>query len=60
MQSSAPVLIVGPVVGVAIGLLQAVTRIRAQTLAYARKIVAIFIALLIFRSRMAARLTSRH
>ena len=45
---SAPVLIVGLVVGVGIGLLQALTQIQEQTLVYAPKILAIFLALLIF------------
>lgn len=48
VQLSAPVLIVGLVVGVAIGLFQALTQIQEATLVYAPKIVAIFISLLIF------------
>lgn len=54
VRISAPVLIVGLVVGVAIGLLQALTQIQEQTLVYAPKIVAIFLALLIFFPLMAA------
>ena len=41
-------LIVGLVVGVGIGLLQALTQIQEATLVYAPKIVAIFVSLLIF------------
>ena len=48
IQLSAPVLIVGLVVGVSIGLLQALTQIQEQTLIYAPKIVAIFLSLLVF------------
>ena len=48
IQMCAPVLIVGLIVGVGIGLLQALTQIQEQTLVYAPKIVAIFISLLVF------------
>ncbi|MFY8209422.1 MULTISPECIES: flagellar biosynthesis protein FliQ [Caulobacter] len=48
LQLCAPVLIVGLIVGVAIGLFQALTQIQEATLVYAPKIVAIFISLLIF------------
>ena len=48
IQLSAPVLLVGLVVGVGIGLLQALTQIQEATLVYAPKIVAIFISLLVF------------
>jgi len=48
LQLSAPILIVGLVVGVAIGLLQALTQIQEATLVYAPKILAIFLSLLIF------------
>lgn len=54
IQLSAPVLAVGLVVGVAIGLLQAVTQIQEATLIYAPKILAIFVALLIFLPLMGA------
>ena len=50
----APVLLVGLVVGVGIGLLQALTQIQEQTLVFAPKIVAIFISLLIFLPMMGA------
>jgi flagellar biosynthetic protein FliQ len=42
-----PVMIVGLVVGVVIGLLQALTSIQESTLVYVPKILAIFIALLV-------------
>jgi len=54
IQLSAPVLIVGLVVGVGIGLLQALTQIQEATLVAAPKIVAIFISLLIFLPLMGA------
>lgn len=54
IQLSAPVLLVGLVVGVGIGLLQAVTQIQEATLIYAPKIVAIFVALLLFLPLMGA------
>ena len=48
LELSAPVLIVGLVVGAGIGLLQALTQIQEQTLIYAPKILAIFTSLLVF------------
>ncbi|WP_310541976.1 flagellar biosynthesis protein FliQ [Phenylobacterium sp.] len=54
LQLCAPVLIVGLVVGVAIGLMQAQTQIQEATLVYAPKIVAIFISLLLFLPLMGA------
>lgn len=57
IQLSAPVLLVGLVVGVGIGLLQALTQIQEATLIYAPKIVAIFISLLIFLPMMGALLS---
>jgi flagellar biosynthetic protein FliQ len=54
LQLCAPVLLVGLVVGVSIGLLQALTQIQEQTLVYAPKIVAIFVSLLIFLPLMGA------
>jgi flagellar biosynthetic protein FliQ len=47
IQMAAPVLIVGLVVGVGIGLLQALTQVQVATLVYAPKIIAIFLALLV-------------
>ena len=54
IQMSAPMLIVGLVVGVAIGLFQALTQIQEATLVYAPKIVAIFVSLLVFLPLMGA------
>jgi len=54
LQLSAPILIVGLVVGVSIGLMQALTQIQEATLVFAPKIVAIFLALLIFLPLMGA------
>lgn len=56
IQLCAPVLIVGLVVGVAIGLFQALTQIQEQTLIYAPKILAIFISLVLFLPLMGAML----
>ena len=52
IQLCAPVMLVGLVVGVAIGLFQALTQIQEQTLIYAPKIVAVFVSLLIFMPMM--------
>jgi len=54
LQLSAPVLLVGLVVGVGIGLVQALTQIQEQTLVFAPKIVAVFISLLVFMPLMGA------
>jgi flagellar biosynthetic protein FliQ len=54
IQLCAPCLLVGLVIGVAIGLFQALTQIQEQTLVYAPKIVAIFVSLLIFLPMMGA------
>lgn len=54
IQLCAPVLIVGLVVGVAIGLIQALTQIQEATLIYAPKIIAIFLSLLVFLPLMGA------
>lgn len=54
IQLCAPVLIVGLLVGVGIGLFQALTQIQEQTLVYAPKIIAIFISLLLFLPLMGA------
>ena len=54
LQLCAPVLIVGLIVGVGVGLMQALTPIQEATLVYAPKIVAIFISLLLFLPLMGA------
>ena len=48
IQLAAPILLVGLIVGVGIGLLQALTQIQEATLVSAPKIVAVFVALLVF------------
>jgi len=54
IQLSAPMLIVGLVVGVVIGLFQAPTQIQEATLVFAPKIVAVLVSLLIFLPIMGA------
>lgn len=54
IQLCAPVLIVGLIVGVVIGLFQALTQIQEATLIFAPKIIAIFVALLVFLPLMGA------
>ena len=56
IQLAAPILLVGLVVGVTIGLFQALTQIQEQTLIYAPKIIAIFVSLLLFLPLMGAML----
>jgi flagellar biosynthetic protein FliQ len=53
---SAPVMLVGLIVGVAISLLQALTQIQEMTLAFVPKILAIFVSLLIALPFMAEKL----
>jgi flagellar biosynthetic protein FliQ len=55
---SAPVMLVGLIVGVAISLLQALTQIQEMTLAFVPKILAIFVSLLIALPFMAERLNA--
>ena len=54
LQLTTPVMIVGLLVGVGIGLLQALTQIQEATLIYAPKILAIFVTLLICLPMMGA------
>ena len=53
---SAPVMLVGLVVGLAISLVQALTQIQEMTISFVPKILAIFIALLVALPFMAERL----
>jgi flagellar biosynthetic protein FliQ len=53
---SAPVMLVGLAVGVAISLLQALTQIQEMTIAFVPKILAIFVALLVALPFMAEQL----
>ncbi|HEY4141652.1 MAG TPA: flagellar biosynthesis protein FliQ [Pseudolabrys sp.] len=55
---SAPVMLVGLAVGVAISLLQALTQIQEMTLAFVPKIIAIFVSLLIALPFMADKLNA--
>ncbi|SDD45836.1 flagellar biosynthesis protein FliQ [Sporomusa acidovorans] len=48
MLVSAPMLILGLVVGVAVSVFQATTQIQEQSLAFIPKIIAVFVAVLIF------------
>jgi flagellar biosynthetic protein FliQ len=54
----APVMLIGLAVGVVIALLQALTQVQEMTLVFVPKIIAIFLALLIFLPLMAALLSS--
>lgn len=54
IQLASPVLIVGLIVGVTIGLFQALTQIQEATLIFAPKIIAIFISLLLLLPLMGA------
>lgn len=53
---SAPVMLVGLAVGVAISLLQALTQIQEMTIAFVPKILSIFVALLVALPFMAEKL----
>ena len=53
---SAPLMLVGLIVGVAISLLQALTQIQESTLVFVPKILAIFVAMLIALPFMADKL----
>jgi flagellar biosynthetic protein FliQ len=55
---SAPVMLVGLVVGVAVSLLQALTQIQEMTLAFVPKILAIFVSLLVALPFMAEKLNA--
>ena len=49
-----PIMLVGLVVGVAVSVLQALTQVQEQTLDFVPKIIAIFLALLLFLPVMGA------
>lgn len=57
LMVSLPVLIVSLIVGVLISIFQAVTQIQEATITFVPKIIATFIALLIFGSWMIGRLS---
>jgi flagellar biosynthetic protein FliQ len=48
LETSAPMLVLGLVVGLMVSIFQATTQIQEQTLAFIPKIVAVMLALLIF------------
>ncbi|PWE17540.1 flagellar biosynthetic protein FliQ [Marinicauda salina] len=54
LAMSAPVMLVGLAVGLMIALLQALTQVQEMTLVFVPKIIAIFIALLVFLPLMGA------
>ena len=54
IQLCTPVLLVALVVGVGVGLLQALTQIQEQTLVFAPKILAVFVTLLLVLPLMGA------
>jgi len=57
MLISAPLLVVGLVVGLAIAIFQATTQIQEMTLTFVPKIVAVMFAMLFFASWMMIKLT---
>lgn len=58
IQMCAPAMVVALVVGTVIGLLQALTQIQESTLVFVPKIVAVFVAIVIFMPFMGAALFS--
>ncbi|KRE83175.1 flagellar biosynthetic protein FliQ [Paenibacillus sp. Soil766] len=50
LKASAPMLLIGLIVGLAISIFQATTQIQEQTLAFVPKIVAVLFSILIFGS----------
>ena len=54
---SAPMLIISLVVGLIISIFQTVTSIQEQTLTFVPKIIAVFVGLMIFGSRILTNLT---
>ncbi len=57
LAMAAPVMLIGLAVGVIIALLQALTQVQEMTLVFVPKIIAIFLALLIFLPLMGALLS---
>jgi len=58
IQLCTPIMLVGLVIGVVIGLFQALTQIQEATLVFAPKIIAIFVALLLFLPLMGTLLST--
>ncbi|MWC26554.1 flagellar biosynthesis protein FliQ [Paenibacillus sp. MMS18-CY102] len=48
LKASAPMLIIGLVVGLIVSIFQATTQIQEQTLAFVPKIVAVFVSIIVF------------
>ncbi|MFC5532468.1 flagellar biosynthesis protein FliQ [Cohnella yongneupensis] len=48
LKISAPMLMIGLIVGLLVSIFQATTQIQEQTLAFVPKIVAVFVAILVF------------
>ncbi|MEQ8403548.1 MAG: flagellar biosynthesis protein FliQ [Oceanicaulis sp.] len=57
LAMAAPVMLIGLAVGVVIALVQALTQVQEMTLVFVPKIIAIFLALLIFLPLMGALLS---
>ncbi len=57
MLVSAPPLLMGMIVGIIVSIFQATTQINEQTLAFVPKIIAIFLALLVFGGWMLTNLS---
>ena len=57
LEISLPILLVALVVGLAISLFQALTQIQEMTLSFVPKIIAIFLALIIFLPYIGAKLS---
>ena len=57
LAMAAPVMIIGLAVGVIIALIQALTQVQEMTLVFVPKIIAIFLALLLFLPLMGALLS---
>ena len=58
IQLSAPMMIAGLVVGIAIAVLQALTQIQEMTLTFVPKILAVFVVLILSLPFMASQLSS--
>ncbi|HXZ68579.1 MAG TPA: flagellar biosynthesis protein FliQ [Alphaproteobacteria bacterium] len=58
IQLSAPMMITGLVVGIAIAILQALTQIQEMTLTFVPKILAVFVVLILSLPFMAAQLSA--
>ena len=57
LEISAPVLLIALIVGLAVALVQALTQIQEMTLAFVPKIIAAFLAMLVFLPYMIGKMT---